>query len=197
MKKLLVLVSCFAVLLFLGTTSFVAEADEVETSAPVLAPAVPFVQPAFDVASGARPGAVRRATRAAQRSAPAPVYFVAPPSVAPPSADVPDLHLGDSNKVHQRVAVGTSPTINFMSVVRLAPRSSVPVVEYADGVDADPTAVSLPQTRMGDSNRVQQRSRVNTAPTINFMSVVRGPHAYDPYMDQYHKKGYPLPGAAE
>jgi hypothetical protein len=48
---------------------------------------------------------------------------------------------------------------------------------------------------MGDLNRVSQR--YGGAPTINFLSVVRGaPRGYDPYAGYYPMYGYPLPEAA-
>ena len=150
MKKLFVLVPCFAVLLFLGNMSFAQEAAAIDAEVPPCtcqagAPALPFVYPGYQPAVSGRIVTIlgkrsetratkergaRRAARLAHQPLPGPVPtmfppgFVSAPLTGAAAGVVPQLPgnlMGDANKVYQRASVGGAPVINFLSVVR-APR---------------------------------------------------------------------------
>ena len=213
MKKLFVLVSCFAVLLVLSNVSFAQEAVAVEASpctccctCDMVAPA-PFAYPPFPVYPAPKPFGCKLANfkrgALAPQALPFPpqampfppqaVPFPAPPEVAYYHGAPPVRPLAARRAA--RLAMQPHPQPIPMG---FAPPTFAPPAPPAFA-PAPPAFVPAPApfqqqsvTSMGDLNRVHQR--YGGAPTINLMSIVRGaPRGYDPYAGYYPVYGYPQP----
>jgi len=162
MKKLFVLVSCFAVLLIVSNVSFAQEgvaAEAVPCTCGIVAPAFTVVHlPAHNRFAGVR-------TRAA---APQVALLPASPHVHPAF-----LHAApDARPLAARRAARLSQQPNPFQFSSATPP---PPVVFESGQQFVQVG-GLPPTYMGDSNRVLQRA--GGAPTINFLSIVRAPRPY-------------------
>jgi len=221
MKKLFVLVSCVAVLLVLSNVSFAQEVAAVEATpctccctCDVTAPAFPF-HPHFYAAPkhfGGRlagKGCLLRGPQAfpfpaktmpfppqAMPFPPQPMPF--PPQVMPFPAPPEIAGYYGAPPVRPLAARRAARQAMQPFPMAFAPQTvgAPPAFMHA----APPAFVPAPApfqqhsvTSMGDLNRVSQR--YGGAPTINFLSVVRGaPRGYDPYAGYYPPMyGYPQP----
>ena len=183
MKKLSILVACFAVLLVLSNVSF-AQEDVVVATVPcacctcgAVAPALPFAYPA-PKAFGGKLAACPVLAHQAPSYPPQALPF-APPAQKPFAA--------------RRAARFAQPQ-PFAVPGMFAPPVAPAPVAFAPGFAPAPVAAPVPQypaAQMGNSNKVLQH--VGGAPVINMFSVVRGPRAYDPYTGYYPSYAYPQP----
>jgi len=196
MKKLFVLVSCFAVLLVLSNVSFAQEGVAAEgapcvcCSCPAVAPALSFAYPPYP----AQKTFGGRLATLTSRCALAPKAPVCPQQVLPFPAP-PQAYTGcpygtpalNPRAVRRAVRLAPQPYAFLPPGVAVAPPVAPPVPILA------PAPVpQFPVAQMGDSNRVFQR--VGGAPVINFLSIVRAPR--DPYAGYYYRTpiyGYPQP----
>ena len=196
MKKLSILVSCFAVLLVLSNVSFAQE--EVAVAAPCTctcsacgAATLPFAYPSYCPAPkfGSRLSALVPKCPLASHASPCPPQAL--PIPAPPAS----------------VAQPGAPAVRPFAArraARLALQPQLPplpppgmLVPPPPGPAFYPPAAlpQYPNAQMGDSNKVLQH--VGGAPVINFLSVVRAPRPYgpyDPYAGYYYQ--YPQPATA-
>ena len=193
MKKLFVLVSCFALLLLLSNVSFAQEAVAEDShcaccTCGAVAPAFPFAHPQYVApkAFGSRLAHLPKCPLAS-KGAVAPVAAMPlPPAYAAPA---PDARLFAA----RRAARLAQPLPPFPPAVAPVPPMYAPPMYAAPGA-----APQFPAAQMGDGNKVLQRA--GGAPTISFFSIVRSPRpAYDPYAAYYYQQqyGYPQPATAE
>jgi len=184
MKKLSILVACFAVLLVLSNVSF-AQEDVVVATVPcacctcgAVAPALPFAYPAPKAFGG--------------KLAACPVLAHQAPSYPPQALPLPAAP-AQRPFAARRTARLAQPQ-PFAAPGMFAPPVAPAPVAFAPGFAPAPVAAPAPQypaAQMGNSNKVLQH--VGGAPVINMFSVVRGPRAYDPYTGYYPSYAYPQP----
>ena len=196
MKKLFVLVSCFAVLLFVSNVSFAQEGVAVEAvpctcccTCGVVAPAFAFAYSphAPKIASHRLGGLRARCAVATPFPAPA-VMLPASPHLHPAF-----LHAApDARPFAVRRAARTAAPQPILQQFASFPVAAAPPAAPAAPVFLPAPAPPVQSPMIGDFNRVHQR--VGGAPVINFMSIVRAPRPYvNPYAAHYFQHGYPLP----
>ena len=208
MKKLFVLVSCFAVLLVLSNVSFAQEEVAVEVApctcgAAALSDALPFAYPYYPAPRGGlgdRLAALKGKCPLAQKN---PAFPPVPPqamsSPMPPQAfagypvGAPDMRPLAARRA-ARLAQQLQPYPPYQFPVAGTPQG-VPFAPPAF-VPGQPPVPMIPATQMGDANKVLQRA--GGSPVVNFMSIVRAPQQYPPYGGYYYPNyGYPLPEDAQ
>jgi hypothetical protein len=192
MKKLMILVSCFALIFVLSNVSFAQDADVAEPAAPcscsqcqcAAAPsALPFAYPPCPCPPYHKAFGTRLATLVARRHA---LPFAAPyPEVAmgPVTAPVAPYPYGISDLKPRAIR----------RAARLAPRPQPYPVPVPVAVAAPP-ALPAPDPAVPGYAPIVQTGRRNLqrngdAPVINFMSIVRTPR--DPFAGYYPY--YPMP----
>ena len=222
MKKLFVLVSCFAVLLVLSNVSFAQEAAVAVEGAPcacctctAVAPA-PFAYPPFPVYSAYQPAPKVLGAKCALKSKNtfAPYALPFPPQALPVPQALPmpaPAFVGYpyappvkpfAARRAARLAAQPMPAPMPAPIPGLMPAPGFAVAPPMAGAPAGapgfaPAPNPFPQqpsNYMGDLNKVNQR--VGGAPVINLFSVVRaprGPFDPNPYTGYYPAYGYPQP----
>lgn len=174
MKKLLVFVSCVAMLLILSNMSF---AQEEAVPAPctccycsMIGAQTPFAYHAPKRAFGERFSAAASNCPFVQMAkAPG---FQPSPQLAYAGSDAPHVRPLAARRAARQAQQAYPPyAMPVPGAVMPAPGAPPQFVG----------APAIPATQMGDSNRVYQRASVGGAPVINFLSVVRQPQTYPPY----------------
>ena len=191
MKKLFVLVSCFALLLVMSNVSFAQEvvAGEVTPCTCCYCTAAAQALPAYTPHFATPKLFGGKLAGLASKCPLAPATAVVPSAALPlpPEYAVAAPHARPF-AARRAARLAQQPLPPFPPAVAPAPPVFAPPVFAAEHVPQFPVA------QMGDANRVLQRA--GGAPVISFFSIVRSPRpAYDPYAAYYYQQqyGYPQP----